>query len=916
MPTTKLHLFGSPYIEHDDVCISFGSRKVSALVYYLAIAESPVGRDSIVALLWPDSDQPGGRGLLRDSLYRVRKETSDRLLVANRDTVSLNPDADVWIDVSRFNKIIKRCKSHSHLPEHPCTECSELLKEATQLYCGGFLDGFTVKGCADFDNWQMSQAQSLLNNLTYACQILVKWYKYAGQLQEAIDYCQRWILVDGLDETAHRELMDLYALSNRRGAALKQYENCRQILLEELGAAPARATVELYKSIKHGENDLAGIERHTAKPFNPPRQLSEFIGRKRELAEIKQLARNGRLVTLSGVGGCGKTRLALQAASEMLNEFAYGALFVDLTAVSNATAVPGKLASAVGVIAHASTNTASAIIVSLKSKQLLLILDNCEHLIHPCAEIVENLLSECNGLTILVTSREPLTAEGEIVWRVPSLSKPDIIQKDELSLSDLDQFESAQLFINRLRASTSNFVLTEDHTSPLANLCARLDGIPLAIELAAARARAIPLQEMCRRLDDRFLLLSSNRRTAVPRHQTLRTAIDWSYDLLNTKEMILFRRLSVFVGGFALDSIESVCTGAGEGGALVECHEMMPIINSLVDKSLVLLDGERYKMLDMIQQYSGEKLQAAGEHSALRRSHRDWILALSERAEPETKGHNQDRWFSRLDAELENIRAALVWTRDNGEIAEGVRIIWALVWFLFARGHFSEGLSIIEGLLQDATNLDLPTWARAETAAGMLTFYTHRRPSMPGYGSTSFTLNMMVGDAVNLSWLLYDMAMRQYRPEHYHQTVGLLDESVRVAGKIGAVAVAQANEALGIVHLVHDEFSKSQRSLIAAIRTCRDMGLSSAAKLPALVNLIGISVERKDWEEAARFYGALNAHDEQIRLYWRVPFEEWLSRLLGELAEDELKRCKSEGERMDTGDIIERSLKQFPKGGP
>jgi len=394
--------------------------------------------------------------------------------------------------------------------------------------------------------------------------------------------------------------------------------------------------------------DFPPLRSLDALPNNLPRQLTSFIGREREMAEVKRLLTTTRLLTLTGSGGCGKTRLALQVAADLVEEFANGVWLVELAALTDPALVPQAVASALGVREEPGRPLLATLSDYLKAKRLLLLLDNCEHLVAACAYLAEALLRACPHLRILATSREALNIAGETVWRVPSLSLPDLLHLP--SVEHLTQYEAVRLFIERALISRPDFVLTSQGAPSVAQVCHRLDGIPLAIELAAARVKVLSVEQIAARLDNRFRLLTSGSRTALPRQKTLRAAIDWSYDLLSETERMVLRRLSVFAGGWTLEAAEAICVGEG-----IEWHEVLDPLMQLVDKSLVMMEEQggtvRYRLLETVRQYGRDKLPASGEADVVRGRHRDWYLALAERAEPELLGSNQAVWLERLETE-------------------------------------------------------------------------------------------------------------------------------------------------------------------------------------------------------------------------------------------------------------------------
>lgn len=422
---------------------------------------------------------------------------------------------------------------------------------------------------------------------------------------------------------------------------------------------------------------------------NLPVQVSSFIGRERQIAEIQQALSHTRLLTLTGAGGCGKSRLAVQVAEGLLETYADGVWFVELASLSDPSLVPKVVASTLSIPEHPGVPLSVAVRRHLQSKVLFLVLDNCEHLSPACAQLADALLGACPNLQILATSRERLGIAGELTYYVPGLSLPDLCGVQ--NLETLSQFEAVRLFVERASFSKPGFVLTETNGSAVAQVCSSLDGIPLAIELAAARVKGLSVEQIASRLDDRFRLLTEGSRTALPRHQTLRATMNWSYSLLTESERVLLRRVSVFAGGFTLDAAEGVC-----GGGAVATSEVVNLLLRLVDRSLVEArdrGGESwYRLLETVRQYAWERLIENGEADEIRRRHLTWYLGLAERGAPKLRGHEQQVWLGRFEAEHDNLRAALQWSQtDPSHSEEGLRLATALFWFWFFHGHWSEG---------------------------------------------------------------------------------------------------------------------------------------------------------------------------------------------------------------------------------
>jgi predicted ATPase/class 3 adenylate cyclase len=438
-------------------------------------------------------------------------------------------------------------------------------------------------------------------------------------------------------------------------------------------------------------------------PTNLPLQPTSFIGRKRELRELRKLVPASRLVTLTGPGGSGKTRLAIQLAAELVETYPEGVWLIDLAPLRDPALVPQTVASALGVREVPGRLLTQTLADWLKPRRLLLLLDNCEHVVEACAQLAATVMRTCPDLTLLATSREVIGIPGEVVWSVPTLSAPDPRQLEAAAAhaaSSLPQYEAVRLFIDRAGLVRPGFALTYQNARALAHICHRLDGIPLAIELAAGRVKALSPEQIAARLDDRFRLLTGGSRVALPRHQTLRATIDWSYELLSEPERAVLRRLSVFAGGWTLEAAEAVCAGKG-----VDAMDVLELQAHLIDKSLVIAEPEaggetRYRLLATNREYAFEHLVREGEIEEARRRHAEFHVALAEKADPALKGKNQAEWLKRLESEHDNLRAALSWGRGQDRPV-AARIACGLCRFWSARGYLAEGREWLERVVED-----------------------------------------------------------------------------------------------------------------------------------------------------------------------------------------------------------------------
>jgi non-specific serine/threonine protein kinase len=543
-----------------------------------------------------------------------------------------------------------------------------------------------------------------------------------------------------------------------------------------------------YATAQELVKDLAGPESERlhwrgGPRHNLPLQLTHFVGREREIGELGRLLTKAgvRLLTLTGSGGIGKSRLALEAAVHTLTTFPDGVWFADLASLSDQTLVPQTVAYALGLREERERSIAETLVNHLKARDLLLLLDSCEHLIPACAPLADTLLRACPNLRIVVTSREVLSIAGETVFRVPSLTLPNEEQHD---VDSLRQSEAVQLFINRAAAVQPAFALTVQSGTAVAQICIRLDGIPLAIELAASRVKVLSVEQIRNRLQDRFSLLTGGSRTALPRHQTLQATIDWSYSLLTEAERMLFRRLSVFSGGWTLEAAETVCTGNG-----VEQADVIDLLSGLVDKSLVSSEEhnghQRYELLVTLQQYAQKLLSGTEESQTVLRRHAEFFLAFAEEAEEKLKGSDQREWLDRFSRELDNVRAVLNWSLErDAEI--GLRLVGAFTRFWRIRGHLSEARRwLSEVLARTGPFSDEKGRAKALGLAGRFAWDQGDYLSARSLSEQALALSERLGDKMGIARSLGVLGMVVHRQGDYAAAAALHKQSLTIFQELG-----------------------------------------------------------------------------------------------------------------------------------
>jgi predicted ATPase/class 3 adenylate cyclase/Tfp pilus assembly protein PilF len=580
--------------------------------------------------------------------------------------------------------------------------------------------------------------------------------------------------------------------------------------------------------------DFPALKSLSIKPNNLPLQLSSFIGREQEMAEVKRLLGATRLLTLTGTGGAGKTRLALQVTADLLEEYAEGVWLVELAALTEGNLLPQAVADALHMREEPNRPLMATLVEHLRPRRVLLLLDNCEHLVEACARLAEGLLQSCPKLKILATSREPLGIAGELTWRVPSLPVPDperLPRGETERLAAIAPYEGVRLFLERAFFHQPRFTVTEGNAAAVAEVCHRLDGIPLAIELAAARVKALPVEKIAERLDDRFRLLTGGSRTTLPRQQTLQALIDWSYDLLSAAERALLLRLSVFAGGWTLEAAEFVCTGEDEKGTLVaggppeteapgdgsrppigsgpsaEAWEVLDLLTSLVEKSLVQYEERegdgRYRLLETIRQYANEKLRCSVEAEPVRQRHHDYYLQLAEEAEPHLQGPEQAAWLRRLEREHDNLRAALDGSLASGHAEAGLRLAAALWPFWRIRVHWAEGRERLAALLAlPETGEPTAVWARVLRGAGVLAYLQADFAAARSFFEQSRDLSQALGDRSGVAAAINNLGNVACEYGEYSTARSLFEESLAIRRELeDPVGIASCLNNLGNVAL-------------------------------------------------------------------------------------------------------------------
>ncbi len=581
---------------------------------------------------------------------------------------------------------------------------------------------------------------------------------------------------------------------------------------------------------------------------NLPHFLASFIGREKEIAELSQLLGNARLLTLTGAGGCGKTRLAIVLAKQQVHAYPDGAWLVELAALTDAGLLPQAVATVLGIKERAGARLLDTLAEYLASRALLLVLDNAEHLIEACAQLSESLLQRCPRLVILVTSRERIGITGEQTYRVPSLSVPD--EESDTTPESIAAHESTRLFIERARLQQPQFAITARNAGAIASICRRLDGIALAIELAVPGIRTLSLEELSRRLDRCFEALSDGSRTALPRHRTLRSLIDWSYELLRDDEKTMLQHVSVFAGGWTLDAAEEVCAND-----VVGKNEVRGLLSSLVDKSLVASEhGDpqtRCRLLETVRQYARDRLEETNGSSAVRVRHRDYYLSLAEEADPKLRGAEQAEWLRRLEDEHENLRAGLEWSLVEAGSKGGLRLCGALQRFWWTRGHLTEGRQWCTRVLCKA-GAEKRTRERAYVlnAAGVLSFDQSDYPAARALHEESLAIRRELGDRSGIAASLNNLGSVVHNQGDYPAARALHEEGLAIRRELGdRSGIASALNNLGNVAVNQGDYPGAMALYEESLAICRELG-NQFGIAASLENLGNVALDQGDYSAA------------------------------------------------------------------
>jgi predicted ATPase/DNA-binding SARP family transcriptional activator len=870
-PLLEFRILGSVEVTRSGRLLPLGGRRQRALLALLLVhRDHVVSTDRLIEQLWDGAPPPGALKTLRSYVSRLRA-----LLGGDGETVlrSRSPGYVLecepeQLDAARFERLARA--GREALSAGAAAVAAEKLREALALWHGPAL--------ADVADEPFARPESArLEELRLAAlEDRIEADLALGRHGELVATLESLVGEHPLRERLWGELMLALYRCERQADALEAYRRIRARLVDELGLEPSTTLQQLQQAILRRELPSPPAREP---PHNLPAALTSFVGRERELSELGALLAKARLVTLTGIGGSGKTRLALEAATAAMGRQRDGVWLVDLAGLADPALVPHRVAAALGAPERAARAPLEVLAEYLRTRELLLVLDNCEDLVDTCAGLAAQLLGSSPGLRILATSRQPLGVRGEVIYSVPTLSTPGT---DPPTGERFDRYDSVRLFLDRASAARPRLEVPHRALVTVGRICRELDGLPLAIELAAGRIEVLTVEEIAAHLGERFRFLRAREDTSVGRHRTLRATMDWSYDLLPEEERLILGRLSVFAGGFTLEAVADVCL---EGDA----DRALETLARLVEASLVLAEERegrmRYRLLETVRQYAAERLSASGEESAVRHRHACHFLALAQTAEPELAGGKQTPWLERLEGEHDNLRASLESLLTRQDPGHSLRLAGRLFWLWYLHGHYGEGREWLGRVLEVGCGAPAEDRAKGSWAAGTLAFLQCDYPRAIELLTESPELYRQLGDRRGIASSLQVLGSVARERGEYETAVGFHAESLALWRELeDEQGIARSLNYLAFVAWMRGEPEKAEKLCGEALPLARQLG-DKEGIVWSLLNLGASSLYRDEHERASELCA------EALDVSGEIGFKEgiaWALNLVGLVAKREV----------------------------
>jgi predicted ATPase/DNA-binding SARP family transcriptional activator len=890
----RIFLFGAPRIEQNGQAVALRRSKALALLAYLALTRRPQDREALLALLWPEFDAASARNNLRRELSLLRSSLGEELLLADRFQVAWNAQASAWLDVAAFREQLAIPLQHQHPASQLCAECAAALATAVQLSTDDFLAGFSLPESPAFDEWQFFQREALRQQLADTLQALIGWQSRQGQHSAAIEHARRWLALDGLHEPAQRALMRLYALAGQHSAALRQYEECARLLDQELGAKPEAETLELYEAIKARRLASPG-RQETGEPgaqekqdarqgdaslglaqHNLP-QTTGFVGRQRELADIIRRLTDPscRLLTLTGPGGIGKTRLALHVAATLADGWAGeaaisdGMLYVPLTAVDTPSGLVSALAAAAQFDFYPNASPQQQVCDYFRDKRMLVVLDNFEQLLDAVGFVGE-LLAAAPHLRLLATSRVALNLREEWFHPIEGLSFPT--EAGAITgVTQLARFDAVRLFEHHARRARGDFLLGRERAQ-VVRLCQLVAGMPLAIELAASWLKVLSVDQVVAALERGLDILTTRDRNIPERHRSMRAVLEESWRLLPGEGQRALAALSVFSGGFSAEAAAAVA------GATLDMLAM------LVEKSLLWAGAEgRFQLHELLRQFAAEQLavDASLAHTISMR-HSVYYLGFLADREASLLGAGQLVAADQLMCEADNMWAAWRWANAHEQLESVDRVLYSVYLYHFTRGSFLEGVEILSAAVVEAsratdTSLRSRVGARARILRSVFrTYLDDDDPALHDIESALATVQVLglqrdIATAHHVRGLvLLHRGNTEGAREQFHAalTLGRASDDKHLVADV-------LQELVRVCWWQHD-FAEGKRLALECMDVSRAAGRVDWMA-QALLRLSDISIPRGEYHEAERYA------QESLALFERVDNQYGIAKALGHL---------------------------------